>query len=168
MYVPRWLLAATLALVLLVGGWSVAVAMGRNPLPFPDRNYAVFTTPSPEAQAAVIDLMRSNGVHPRFRADTPGVDRAILWDGTIINRPHPDFPAQLREAAAAIGLVASDPVVAAQEAVAMLRERGFQATMIEGAEPGLPIVFVTTDALTGSVFVFRKPMLQMGTRPPAW
>ena len=168
MFVPRWLLAATLFLFLLLGSWSVAVAMGRNPLPFPDRNYAVFTTPSPEAHSAMVELMRRNGIAPRFRADSPGVDRAILWDGTIINRPHQDFPAHLRESAAAIGLVASDPVLAAQEAVAMLRERGFQATMIEGAEPGLPIVFVTTDALTGSVLVFRKPILKMGPRPPAW
>lgn len=168
MFIPLWLLAAALVLVLLVGAWSVAVAMGRNPLPFPDPNYAVFTTPSPGAQAAVIELMRRNGVPPRFRADGPRVDRAILWDGTIINRPHKDFPAHLRESGAAIGLVARDPVVAAQAAVTLLRGRGFQADLLEGLEPGLPIVFVTTDALTGSVLVFRKPILQMGVRPPAW
>jgi hypothetical protein len=33
---------------------------------------------------------------------------------------------------------------------------------------GLPIVFVTTDALNGSALVFRKHQLRMGKRPPAW
>lgn len=93
---------------------------------------------------------------------------SILWDGTIIDRPLEDFPAHLREAGGAIGLVARDPSAAAQQAVTLLRERGFQATMHEGLEPGLPIVFVTTDALTATALVFRKPILQMGVRPPAW
>jgi len=168
MFVPRWILGITLVLLLLGGSWTVALGTGRNPLPFPDANYAVFTTPSPEAQIAMVELMRAHGIAPRYRADGEGVDRVILWDGTIINRPHPDFMERLGNPYAAIGLVSSDPPGAAAAAVRFLRERGFQAQMIEGAEPGLPIVFVTTDALSGSAIVFRKHVLRMGSRPARW
>jgi hypothetical protein len=167
-FVPRWILATALLAFLLLAGWSAALARDRNPLPFPDRNYAVFSTPSSEAHRAIVELMRSHGIPPRYRADSEGVERAILWDGTIINRPQPDMLEQLGNPVAAIGLVAPDPVEAGAAAVRLLQERGFQATLIEGAEPGLPIVFVTTDALLGAAIVIRKPVLQMGSRPERW
>jgi hypothetical protein len=153
---------------LLLAAFSVALARERNPLPMPDRNYQVFTTSSPDAMFAVVDLLARHGHRPRFRADGEGVDRAILWDGTIINYTHPELFERLGRPAAAIGLVAADPVAAAMDAVAFFRERGYQAGMIEGAEPGLPIVFVTTDALNGSVLVFRKHVLRMGRPPERW
>jgi hypothetical protein len=168
MLIPKWLAGACAALMLLVFTWAAAVAADRNPLPFPDRNYQVFTTPSPEAKRAVIDLLGEHGSKPRFRLDTGGVERAIFWDGTIINYTHPDLYDRLGRPAAAIGLVVADPAVSALAAVHHLRDRGFRADMIEGAEPGLPIVFVTTDALNGSALVFRKHRLRMGKRPPAW
>jgi len=168
MFVPRWLLALLTLSFILLSSWSVGVARGANPLPFPDSNYAVFTTPSPEAHLAIVELMREQGIPPRFRADGEGVERAILRDGTIINRPHPEMMERLGNPYAAIGLVTSDPPRAAAEAVRFLRGRGFQAQMIEGAEPGLPIVFVTTDALSGSAIVFRKHVLRMGPRPGRW
>jgi hypothetical protein len=168
MYVPKSILAALLALVLLLVAWSAALATDRNPLPFPDRNYQVFTAPSPEAKATIIALLGQHGYKPRFRLDTEGVERAIFWDGTIVNYTHPDLFERLGRPAAAIGLVVGDPVASALDAVRLLRGRGFEATMIEGAEPGLPIVFVTTNALNGSVLVFRKHVLKMGSPPPAW
>jgi CheY-like chemotaxis protein len=168
MYVPKPILALTLLAVLLLAGWSAALATDRNPIPFPDRNYAVFTTPSPEAKAAMIELLGRHGYRPRFRADSEGVERAIFWDGTILNYTAPELFERLGRPGAAVGLVVDDPATSALEAVRHLRERGFRAAMIEGAEPGLPIVFVTTDALNGSALVFRRHVLRMGTRPDAW
>ncbi|CAN5758082.1 hypothetical protein BH23GEM6_BH23GEM6_24720 [soil metagenome] len=168
MYIPKLLLATVLGVVLLLAGWSAALATDRNPLPFPDRNYTVFTTSSPEAKATLIDLLGQHGYRPRFRLDTEGVERAIFWNGTIVNYTHPELFDRLGRPPAAIGLVVEDPVASALDAVRHLRGRGFEATMIEDAEPGLPIVFVTTDALNSSVIVFRKHVLKMGTRPPAW
>lgn len=168
MLIPRWVLVSMFLVFLGVAGWAVSIARGQNPLPFPDRNYAVFSTPSSEAQRAIVDLMRSHGVAPRYRADSDGVERAILWDGTIINRPSPEMLASVGNPSAAIGLVSSDPVAAGIEAVRLLQARGFEATLIEDAEPGLPIVFVTTNALVGSAIVIRKPVLQMGSRPERW
>jgi hypothetical protein len=168
MYVPKPLLALALAGLLLLAAWSAALATDRNPLPFPDRHYQVFTTPSPEAKAAVIALLGEHGRRPRFRADSDDVERAIFWDGTIVNYTRPALFERLGRPAAGLGLVVDDPVAAALDAVRLLRGRGFEAAMIEGAEPGLPIVFVTTDALSGSVIVFRKHVLHMGATPPAW
>jgi hypothetical protein len=168
MTIPRPAVWATAAAVLILLAFTAALARDRNPLPFPDGPYQVFTASSPAAMHAMIDLLGRHGHKPRFRLDTDGVDRAILWDGTIINYTHPELFERLGRPAAAIGLVAADPVTSAMEAVTHLRDRGFQAAMIEGAEPGLPIVFVTTDALNGSVLVFRKHQLRMGRRPDPW
>jgi hypothetical protein len=168
MRIPKPVLALFALLVVASLGWAISVASGRNPLPVPDPNYAVFTTPSVAAQHAIVDLLRSHGIRPRYRMDSDGVHRAILWDGTIVNHTAPELFERLGRPAAAIGLVDPDPAAAALRAVRSLRERGFTASMIEGAEPGLPIVFVTTDALNGSVIVIRKHRLRMGAVPPRW
>lgn len=168
MYIPKPLLAAALVLVLLLGAWTAALATDRNPLPVPDRDYSVFTTPSAEAKATIVELLGRHGRTPRYRIDSEDVERAVFWDGTIVNYTRPELFERLGRPAAAMGFVAGDPVAAALDAVRLLRGRGFEAQMIEGAEPGLPIVFVTTSALNGSVLVFRKHVLKMGPPPPRW
>ena len=69
---------------------------------------------------------------------------------------------------AALGFVVDDPDATARRVAQQLKVRGFQATSIHGAEPGLPIAFVRTNVLSGSVLVFRKHMLRMGAKPDAW
>jgi hypothetical protein len=168
-HIPKAVLATLLALVLLLAAWTGALATDRNPLPVPDRHYPVFTTPSSAAKDAVVELLGQQGRKPRFRLDSDEVERAIFWDGTIVNYTHPELFERLGRPAAAIGFVVHDPVAAALDAVRLLQGRGFEAAMIEGAEPGLPIVFVTTDALNGSVLVFRKHVIRMGApQPPRW
>jgi len=49
-----------------------------------------------------------------------------------------------------------------------LQRHGFQAASVHDAEPGFPIAFVRTDALSGSVLMFRKHMLRMGAKPDSW
>ena len=53
-------------------------------------------------------------------------------------------------------------------AAELLRRHGCSGEVVLGAEPGLPITFVRTDALKNSALVFRKHVLKMGARPPAW
>jgi hypothetical protein len=168
MFIPKALVLGMLAVVMLLVGWTTAVLLGRNPLPFPDRGYQVFTASSPAAMDALAELLRSHGNAPRFRVDSDGVQRAIFWDGTIVNYPTPAVLEQLGGPAAAIGFVARDPAASALHAARLLRERGFSAMVHEGVEPGLPITFVTTDALAGSVLVFRRHQLKMGQRPQRW
>ena len=67
--------------VLLVGGiviaallaWLAMLLSGRNPLPFPDGGSRIFSAASPEAKAAVVDLLAMHGVRERFQANTKGV-----------------------------------------------------------------------------------------------
>jgi hypothetical protein len=167
-FVPRSVLAIAGLLALLFVGWTASVLANRNPLPFPDRGYQVFTATTPAAMDAIAELLRAHGNPPRFRADSDQIRRAIFWDGTIVNQVDPAVLEQLGQPAAAIGFVVRDPVVSALDAARMLRERGFEAAVIEGAEPGLPITFVATDALAGSVLVFRRHQLRMGRRPQPW
>lgn len=153
---------------LLLGVWTLALAYDRNPLPFPDRDYQVFSASSAEALVAMEDVMQSLGQRPRFRVDSPNVQRTIFASGTIINQPDPRMFKVLGPHGAALGFVVDDPDATARQVARQLQARGFQAASVHGAEPGLPIAFVRTDALADSVLVFRKHMLRMGAKPDAW
>ena len=161
MFIPIWglLLAGLLIAGLIV--WTVLLALGRNPFPFPDHGYRIFTASSLEAKGAVVALLGMYGIKERFQADTEGVRRSIMWDGTIINLPSPDVARKLNSPAASIGLVAKNPVASANAAADFLRSRGFAAEVVLDAEPDLPIAFVLTDAMAGTVFNFRKHVVHM-------
>lgn len=166
--VPTILVVAVPVVTLLVMIWAMAVANDRNPLPFPDRDYHVFTAKSESGLIVLEEIMQLHGHDPRFRADSKGVQRTIFSNGTIINHAQPQLLATLGDPSAALGFVVQDPDASAREVAALLRSRGFQADAIHGAEPGLPIAFVRTDALSGAALVFRKHLLQMGRRPDKW
>ena len=166
--VPLFLVIIVPLVTMLLGLWTLALAYDRNPLPFPDRDYQVFSASSVEALVAMEDVMQSLGQRPRFRADSPNVQRTIFASGTIINQPDPGMRELLGPHGAALGFVVDDPDATARQVAMQLKRHGFQAASIHDAEPGLPIAFVRTDALSDSVLVFRKPMLRMGARPDAW
>ncbi len=161
MYIPLWLLITALVIFAGLATWSYLLASGRNPLPFPDPGSRIFTTPSDDARAAVVSLMSQYGVNERFRADGDGVIRSILYDGTIINCASPEILEKLGHVTACIGLVAADPLASANAAADFLRARGFDATVIPDIEPGLPVSFVLTNALSGSAINFRKHVVHM-------
>ena len=166
--VPLFLVILVPLATLLLGLWTIALAFDRNPLPFPDRDYQVFSASSAEALVAMEEVMMSLGQRPRFRADSSNVQRTIFASGTIINQPDPRMFEALGPHGAALGFVVDDPDATARRVAQQLKVRGFQATSIHGAEPGLPIAFVRTNVLSGSVLVFRKHMLRMGAKPDAW
>lgn len=166
--VPLWLAVLIPLSTLLLALWTLALAYDRNPLPFPDRDYQVFSASSAEALVALEDVMASLGQRPRFRADSPNVQRTIFASGTILNQPDPGMLETLGPHGAALGFVVDDPDATARKVSQQLQRHGFQATSVHGAEPGLPIAFVRTDALSDSVLVFRKHMLRMGARPDPW
>ena len=154
--------------VLLLITFLVALIIDRNPLPFPDRDYHVFSVTSRPALAALERLMQTLGHKPRFRIDSEQVDRTVFSNGTIINHPNAQISATLGKPAGALGFVVGDPNLAARESAQLLQDAGFQAEVILDAEPGLPIAFVKTNALISGALVFRKHVLKMGQRPPAW
>ena len=84
------------------------------------------------------------------------------------HHPHPQMSEVLGNPAGALGFVFNDPERAAREAAQILKGAGFEAEVIRNAEPGLPIAFVKTNALTNGALVFRKHVLKMGQKPPAW
>ena len=167
MFIPKWLLLPGLLLVLALVTWALLAVSGRNPLPFPDPGSRIFAAASPEAKDALVELLARHGVRERLRADSGGVLRSILFDGTIINHSAPEITAKLGGVTSAIGLVAEDPAASAESAAAFLRERGFKATVVQEIEPGLPIVFVLTDAMPGSAINFRPHVLRMPRPQPA-
>lgn len=161
MFIPLWLLIVLAVAIITILAWSIAVALRRNPLPFPDPGSRIFSASSPEAKETIVDLLKQHGLRERFRVDTSGIVRSIMWDGTIINARPPNVAKKLGQAAASIGLVAADPQRSARAAADFLRERGYRAEVVEDAEPDLPICFVVTDAFVGTVLNFRKHMIHL-------
>lgn len=166
--VPKWMAIVTGISVLGLVAWAAALASNRNPLPFPDHHYHVFSASSEKALQALEDVMVSYGNRPRFRIDSENVDRTVFANGTIVNNPHPGMAARLNNPAGALGFVVRDPDTAAQNTAEQLRRSGFDAEVVLNAEPGTPIAFVTTNALRGTAIVFRKHVLKMGAKPPSW
>ena len=166
--VPNGLLLVSGVAVFLLITFLVALIRDRNPLPFPDRDYHGFSASSTPALAALERLMQKFGHSARCRIDSDQVDRTVFSNGTIINHPHPQISATLGYPGGALGFVVGDPDRAARESAQLLQDDGFQADVILGAEPGLPIAFVRTNALISGALVFRKHVLKMGQRPPAW
>ena len=161
MFIPKWILIPAVLIFIALLGWTCLLVAGRNPLPFPDNGSRIFSASSPEAKAALVELLAEHGVNERFKADSSDVLRSIMWDGTIINYPSPEVAAKLKNASSAIGMVSADPSADAEKAAAFLRAKGFSAEVLREIEPGLPVAFVMTDALTGSVLNFRKHITQM-------
>ncbi|MDQ3748496.1 MAG: hypothetical protein M3367_05680 [Acidobacteriota bacterium] len=161
MFIPIW---ALLLIGLFMAGfiaWTVLLALGRNPLPFPDNGSRIFAASSIEAKDAIVALLSMHGIKERFQFNTGGVRRSIMWDGTIINLSSPEVAQKLNSPAASIGLVANDPSASANAAADFLRSRGFTAEVVLDAEPELPIAFVLTDAMIGTVLNFRKHVIHM-------
>ena len=105
--VPNVLILVSGVAVLLLITFLVALIIDRNPLPFPDRDYHVFSVTSRPALSALERLMQKFGHNPRFRIDSDQVDRTVFSNGTIINHPHPQISATLGKPGGALGFVVS-------------------------------------------------------------
>lgn len=161
MRVPIWLLSLVSILFIAMAAWLALLLADRNPLPFPDRGSRIFTASSPEAKDTIVELLAQHGVEERFQADSSGIRRSIMWDGTIINAAPPAVLQKLGNASASIGLVAADPEASAREAAKFLQSRGYEARVVLDAEPAIPIAFVVTNAMSGTVINFRKHITEM-------
>lgn len=161
MFIPKWILVLVGLCAALFVAWTISLAMERNPLPFPDPGSRIFAAASPEGKAAVVELLALHGVTERFKADSGGVLRSIMWDGTIVNHSTDEVNGKLGHPGASIGLVVDDPEKSAREAAAFLTSKGFTGEIILDVEPGLPIAFVKTDAMKSTVLNFRKHLIHM-------
>ena len=161
MYIPKWGVALAVLVFLSVLSWAGLMAAGKNPLPYPDTGSRIFSAASPESKQAIVELLAQHGVEERFQVDSSGIRRSIMWDGTIINCSPSEVSEKLGNPSASIGLVSSDPVASAHSAAAFLKSRGFSAEVVLDAEPALPIAFVVTDAMVGTLLNFRKHVTEM-------
>ena len=166
MFIPIWLLVLAAVLVGILAAWSFLLARDRNPLPFPDRGSRIFSAVSAEAKDAVVSLLATHGVRERFQFNTDGVLRSIMWDGTIINHASPDVLRKLGSVSASIGLVSKNPAASAHDAATFLRSRGFESRVVLDAEPELPIAFVVSEAMPGTVINFRRHVIHLPRPQP--
>ena len=167
MFLPTWFLLVAVVVFVGLAAWTFLLASGRNPLPFPDPGSRIFTAASPVAKQVVVELLEQHGLRERFQADSSGILRSIMWDGTIINQTDAVVRARLGNATSSIGLVSKDPVASANAAAEFLTARGFTAQVVLDVEPELPIAFLVTDAFLGTVINFRKHMIHLPRPRPA-
>ena len=160
-YIPKWGVALIAVIFFSVLTWAILLAVGKNPLPYPDYGSRIFVAASPQSKQAIVELLARHGIQERFEVNSSGIRRSIMWDGTIINYTPPEVSRKLGNASASIGLVSSDPVASANAAAAFLKSRGHSAKVVLDAEPELPIAFVVTDAMVGTVLNFRKHVTEM-------
>lgn len=161
MFIPIWALLLFGLLVAVLVIWVILLVIGRNPLPFPDAGSRIFSAPSAEGKDAIVELLAIHGIKERFQVNTGGVRRSIMWDGTIINLPSPEVSQKLNFPAASISMVVDEPESSAQAAAEFLRSKGFTAEISLDAEPELPIAFVSTNAMIGTVLNFRKHVIHL-------
>lgn len=161
MFISTWIVVLSALLMVALGIWTFLLATGRNPLPFPDHGSRIFSAASPQAKDAVVALLARHGLRERFQFNTEGVVRSILWDGTIITHSSAAVAQKLGAATSSIGIVADDPVASANQAAEFLRSRGFEARVVLDAEPELPIAFVVSDTMPGTVINFRKHVIHL-------
>jgi hypothetical protein len=161
MFIPIWALLIIGLLAVGLVTWTALLVIGRNPLPFPDFGSRIFSASSAEGKDAIVELLAINGLKERFQANSDVVLRSIMWDGTIINLPSPEVAQKLNSPAASIGLVAVDPISSAYSAADFLRSKGFTAEVILDVEPEIPIAFVSTNAMIGTILNFRKHMVHL-------
>ena len=166
MFIPLWVLAVAGLLIAVIVLWCTLLATGRNPLPFPDQGSRIFAAQNPEAKDAIVALLATHGLRERFLFNTVGVQRSIMWDGTIINSSSAEVSQKLGSATSSIGLVSDDPSTSANSAAEFLRSRGFTAKVVLDAEPELPIAFVLTDAMPGTALNFRKHVIHLPKPQP--
>ncbi len=153
MFVPLWILIP-LGIVLV---WALFALNGYNLIPIPDPGSRIYAASSHAAQDAIVAVLAQHGLRQRFSGDTPGVRRAILWDGfTIISCPEPWVKEKLGGTAGSIGIVVKEPAAAAEAAATYLRSKGFTAKVVTDAEPEIPICHLVTDALVGVALNFRE------------
>jgi hypothetical protein len=156
----------------LFTGGLLAAFFILGPLPFCDRGFRIFACPTAKARDAIVEVLAGFGLKPRFRIDSSKVKRAALNDNaTVINWTEPALWEQMGRPAAGIAVVSRNPERSAKAAIETLKSRGFASQYLGELDESVPqgaMVFVRTEALAGSVLVFRKHLLKMGPRPQRW
>lgn len=67
MFIPIWMILLIGLFVVILIAWTILLAAGRNPLPFPDRGSRIFSASSGEGKDAVVELLALYGIKERFR-----------------------------------------------------------------------------------------------------
>jgi hypothetical protein len=75
MFIPKWILLLISFLMASLIVWLVLIALGRNPLPFPDNGSRIFSAASAEGKDAIVELLAIHGIKERFQANSEGVLR---------------------------------------------------------------------------------------------
>ena len=159
----------TLPIAIAVGLAVFSLLLWKRALPFPDYGSFVFTCWDEQARRTILAIMTSHGQQPAYRADSPNISRAIFRSGLILNVVDPKLREKLGNPAGGFAIVVKSigPARAALSAAAFLRSEGYNAQVFE--EDGMPdkISFVVTNAMVGSILVFREHVMELG-KPQPW
>lgn len=144
-----------------------------NPLPFPDWGNAVFVCPDDASRKALFTVLKTHGLTPDKRAQSDFVDRAIFFRRFrfIVNVTKPEDWDLLGNPGAGLAVVVNNPLIAAEQAKAILEQAGYYSAVFRNPDKDVPegaLAIVTSQALPHWVLVFRQHFTKMGSPPPAW
>jgi len=136
----------------------------RNPLPLPDRGHRTYGLPSEATRSVILKVLRNTGgFREQFTFCSGPTKQTLLWDGfTVLNLL--DKSKLGNVTGNAISVPVKDPLAAADEAVKILSESGYVASVhpIEAVDlPPNRLVVVDSNAFEGWVLVFRRHVFKM-------
>ena len=171
--IPLWLFLSIVIPLTAFSFLLLFLHFVRNPLPFPDWGNAGFVMPDARSRQAVINLLRKYGLSPDFRVDTDDVSRAIYRSKFpfILDTTSDTAAEKVGKPDSFLAIVDSDPPSAALNAAKYLENLGYSSNHINNPDPSLgegKLSVVTSQAFPGKMIVFRKHILKMGGKPPAW
>lgn len=168
-----WLLAYAIAATLyaLVVTYMHFISSRFFPLPLPDLGNTVLVCPDSKLRDHLLQNMRTHGISPRWRADSPLAERAIYWEErVIINVPDAENWASLGKPGAGWAVVCKSPLLAAGNLQRTLEEHGYSARVIHNPDSTMPtgaMSFVLIDDLPWMV-IFRRHVMGLGSPPAKW
>jgi hypothetical protein len=144
----------------------------RGPIPFIDRGFHIYAARDLRARNAMVEMLSVFGLKPRFRIDSSSFKRILMSDNlTVINHTDPELWESMGSPAAGLAIVVKNPVAAARAAAWALEDRGYSSQVLGELDTDVPpgtMVFVKTNALMGTVLVFRRHFFKLGKRPPKY
>lgn len=153
-------------------GAFVMLFIIKGPVPFFDNGFRIYAAKDKNARNAIVNVLAHFGLQPRFQMDSQDIKRALMADNiTVINATSPKNWEAMGKPAAGLALTVQDPKAAANKAVEMLAEAGYTAENLGEMDSDVPagaMTFVKTNALEGTILVFRKHFFKMGPKPPKW
>lgn len=157
-------------LFLIILAWAALITVQhiRTRRPFPlDQGFRIFPCKDEGALQLMLGLAERHGLGIKRLINTRAIKRVLLSDGETVFNVIKD-PTLIEKmggrALPGVALVVDDPLRAAWDAIRTFGDYGYSSVVLGELDPDAGpgnLIFVQTDALPGTLLVFRKHIKDM-------